>query len=250
MIIVFMKILRSVITYFNVLLFFLILIFFLFPFYLVCKIFLIERYVVRLSFIMMRACIKISLWLAGIKIIVTGSENIPKKSNVIIMGNHIAAMDPLIFIYTFACPFVILAKHSLLRIPFVNIVLIVMGVIFVNRRSIRSAAAAEVKAIKVMREGRSIGIFPEGTRNRGGDTRVFKKGSIKMALKTGTSILPVTLYNTNNFFIKNIIFNSGLSVYIHVHPLIDVLKLSEYEKENLTSIIRDQIVKKLETIKI
>ncbi len=78
---------------------------------------------------MMRACIKISLWLAGIKIIVTGSENIPKKSNVIIMGNHIAAMDPLIFIYTFACPFVILAKHSLLRIPFVNIVLIVMGVI-------------------------------------------------------------------------------------------------------------------------
>lgn len=245
-----MKILRSVITYFNVLLFFLILIFFLFPFYLICKIFSLERYVIRFSFIMMRACIKIGLWLAGIKIIVTGSENIPQKSNIIIMGNHIAAMDPLIFIYTFVNPFVILAKHSLLRVPFVNLILIVMGAIFVNRKSIRSAAIAEAKAIKVMREGRSIGIFPEGTRNRGGDTKVFKKGAIKMALKTGTSILPVTLYNTNNFFIKNIIFNSGVSIYIHVHPLIDVLKLSEYEKDNLTSIIRDQIVKKLETIKI
>ncbi len=92
--------------------------------------------------------------------------------------------------------------------------------------------------------------FLKGLETEGGDTKVFKKGAIKMALKTGTSILPVTLYNTNNFFIKNIIFNSGVSVYIHVHPLIDVLKLSEYEKDNLTSIIRDQIVKKLETIKI
>ncbi|WKC87744.1 lysophospholipid acyltransferase family protein [Borreliella japonica] len=244
-----MKILRSIITYFNVLLFFLIFIFFLFPFYLVFKIFSLERYIIKFSFLMIRACIKVGLWIAGIKIIVTGTENIPQKGNVIIMGNHIAAMDPLIFIYTFVNPFVILAKHSLRRVPFVNLVLIVMGSIFVNRKSIRSAAEAEVKAIKVMREGRSIGIFPEGTRNRGGDTKVFKKGAIKMALKTGTSILPVTLYNTNNFFIKNVIFNSGLSVYIHVHPLIDILKLSEYEKENLASIIRDQIVKKLETIK-
>ncbi|QFI14200.1 1-acyl-sn-glycerol-3-phosphate acyltransferase [Borrelia sp. CA_690] len=246
-----MKILRSLITYVNVLFFFLILIFFLYPFYLVCKIFLLERYVIRFSFVMMRVCIKISLWLAGIKVVVTGSENIPlQKGNVIIMGNHIAAMDPLIFIYTFASPFVILAKHSLLRVPFLNIVLIVMGTIFVNRKRIRSAAAAEVRAIKVMKEGRSIGIFPEGTRNRGGDTKVFKKGAFKMALKTGTSILPVTLCNTNNFFIKNIIFNSGLSVYIHIHPLVDILSLSEYEKDNLASIIRDQIVKKLETIKI
>ncbi|AJA89891.1 acyl-phosphate glycerol 3-phosphate acyltransferase [Borreliella chilensis] len=244
-----MKILRSIMAYFNVLLFLLILIF-LSPFYFLCKIFLLERYCIRLSFIIMRVCIKISLWIAGIKIVITGSENIPKKSNVIIMGNHIAAMDPLIFIYTFVNPFVILAKHSLLRVPFVNLVLIVMGAIFVNRKSIKSAAEAEIKAIKVMREGRSIGIFPEGTRNRGGDTKVFKKGAIKMALKTGTSVLPVTLYNTNNFFIKNIIFNSGLSVYIHVHPLIDILKLSEYEKDNLASIIRDQIVKKLEAIKI
>ncbi len=119
----------------------------------------------------MRACIKIGFWLAGIKIIVTGSENIPQKSNVIIMGNHIAAMDPLIFIYTFVNPFVILAKHSLLRVPFVNLILIVMGAIFVNRKSIRSAAIAEAKAIKVMREGRSIGIFLKGLETEGGILR-------------------------------------------------------------------------------
>ncbi|AHH02988.1 1-acyl-sn-glycerol-3-phosphate acyltransferase [Borrelia nietonii YOR] len=245
-----MKILRSIVTYINF--FFFILIFtVLFPVFLIFKLFKFENHFINFSFILVRFAIKSCLWFAGIKVVITKDNDCSfQKGGVVIMANHIASMDPLFLIYVFAKPFVIVAKRSLLNIPLVNFLLISMGAIFVNRNSIKSSAITQRKATKVIQEGGVIGIFPEGTRNRGKDTKDFKRGSVNLALRTNSPIIPVTLFNTHKVFVKNLILNSGLSIYVHIHSLIDVSNLTNDEKERLHIIVRDKIVKKLEIMKI
>ncbi|AWG42442.1 1-acyl-sn-glycerol-3-phosphate acyltransferase [Candidatus Borreliella tachyglossi] len=244
-----MKVLRSVVAYINVSFFFLIFTI-LFPVFLIFNIFKFESYFIRFSFVLVRFGIKTSLWFAGIKVVVTRDNDVCRKGSVVIVANHVAAMDPLLLVYVFMQPFVVIAKRSLFRIPFVNFVLISLGTIFVNRSSIKSSAIAQRKAMEVIKEGKAIGIFPEGTRNRGGETRNFKVGAMNLALRTNVPIRPVTLLNTHKFFVKHFILNSGLSIYIHVHSLIDVSELKNDEKENLPVIVRDIIVKKLEKMQI
>ncbi|ASQ28874.1 1-acyl-sn-glycerol-3-phosphate acyltransferase [Borrelia miyamotoi] len=245
-----MKILRSIFTY----IIFLLVIFtltVLFPVFLIFKIFKFENYFIKFVFILIRFAIRIGFWFVGIKVIVTKDDDFSSyEGSVVIMANHIASMDLLFLICVFMKPFIIVVKSSLLRIPLVNFLLISMGVIFVNRNSIKSSAIAQKKAIKVIKQGWAIGIFPEGTRNRGGKTRDFKRGSVNLALKTNSPIIPVTLLNTHKFFIKNLILNAGLSIYVHIHSSVDIFSLTNDEKENLHVIVRDKIVKKLEEMKL
>ncbi|WP_024655742.1 lysophospholipid acyltransferase family protein [Borrelia hispanica] len=246
-----MKILRSIITYIS---FFFFVLFFtvLFLISLIFKIFGFENAFIKFIFVLIRFAIKICLCLSGIKVVITKDDDccLNKGGGVVIIANHIASMDPIFLIYVFVRPFVIVAKRSLLSIPLVNFVLLSMGAIFVNRSSIRSSAITQQKATKIIKEGGAIGIFPEGTRNRGGKTKDFKRGSVNLALRTNSPIVPVTLLNTHKVFIKNLILNSGLSVYVHIHSLVDVSNLTDYEKEQLHVIVRDKIVKKLEKMKI
>ncbi|UGQ17641.1 lysophospholipid acyltransferase family protein [Borrelia sp. RT1S] len=247
-----MRVLRNVLTYANALFFFFIFTV-SFPVYLIFRIFKFENYFVKLSFVLMRFGINITLWLSDIKVVVTRDSDdclSSRGGSAVIMGNHVAAMDAIFLIYIFVQPFVVVAKRSLFTIPFLNLMLVCIGAIPVQRNSLASSANAQRMAIKVIKEGRFIGIFPEGTRSRGGEVGKFKRGAMNLALRTNSPIIPVTLLNTHKVFLKNFIFNSGLSVYVHVHSPIDVCSLKNDEKENLHVIVRDKIVKKLEKMKV
>ncbi|UER67259.1 lysophospholipid acyltransferase family protein [Borrelia sp. BU AG58] len=246
-----MKVLRSVLAYVNVLFFFFVFTA-LFPVCLIFRLFRFDSYFLEFGFVLMRVGIGITLWLAGIKVVVTKDNGacLSGKGGAVIMGNHVAATDPIFLIYIFTQPFVVVAKRSLFNVPFLNLVLISVGTIPVNRSSIKSSANAQKMAIDVIKEGRFIGIFPEGTRNRGGEVGKFKRGAMNLALRTNSSIVPVTLLNTHKVFIKNFILNTGLSVYVHVHSPIDVFNLRDDEKENLHVTVRDRIVEKLAKMKV
>ncbi|WP_024654214.1 lysophospholipid acyltransferase family protein [Borrelia persica] len=246
-----MKILRSVITYINF--FFFVLVFtVLFPVFLIFRILGFENSFIKFSFVLIRFAIKSCLWFSGIKVVVTRDDDsfLQEVGGVVIIANHIASMDPIFLIHIFMRSFVIVAKRSLLNIPLLNFLLISMGAIFVNRSSIKSSAIVQKKATNIIQQGGAIGIFPEGTRNRGSETKDFKRGSINLALRTNSPIVPVTLLNTHKIFVKNLILNSGLSVYVHIHSLIYVSNLTDVEKKQLHVIVRDKIVKKLEKMKI
>ena len=223
----------------------------LFPVFLIFKIFRFEVYFIKFVFILIRFAVEIGFRIIGIKVIVTKDDNYCSYDrSVVIMANHIASMDLLFLMLVFKKPFIIVVKSSLLSIPFVNFMLISMGVIFVHRGNIKSSALTQKRAMDAINKGWSIGIFPEGTRNWGGKTKNFKRGSVNLALRTNSPIVPVTLLNTEKFFIKNFILNSGLSVYVHIHFPIYISSLTSYERDNLHVIVRDRIVKKLEDMKI
>ena len=116
-----------------------------------------------------------------------GLENIPKEGAIILAGNHTSILDPLILISATKRSIHFLAKeelwHGLKKIIFNN-----MGLIPVNRK-IKDHNAL-VMAEDYLKDGSVIGIFPEGTTEKGRGLLPFKIGSVKMAQDTNTKIVP------------------------------------------------------------
>lgn len=98
-----------------------------------------------------------------------------------------------------------------------------------------------------MKNGYSIFIMPEGTRNRGDelDLLPFKEGSFKMAEKSGCAIIPVAISNSAAVFEKQIPWVKPAHVIIHYGCPIYPDSLSKEEKKHLGVTVRDNIIETL-----
>ncbi len=135
-------------------------------------------------------------WFCHIPFTLQGWEQMPEdiragRQPVIFMSNHESLMDPPYLIAALPVPAVYLAKQELKYMPFIGWACWAAGVIFIDRgdreRSIRSIHAAALQ----IRGGKSVVIFPEGTRTRTGQLLPFKKGGFALALDAGVPIVPM-----------------------------------------------------------
>jgi len=127
---------------------------------------------------------------------VTGRENIPQGQNLVICGNHSGMMDPAWVLFAMKaskeCP-AIVAKEEVMRIPVIGPILRHVGVFPVKR------GENDVNAVKhglaALKSGKSLLLFPEGTRVKKGKVVEPKSGAVMFAVRTGVPILPVYLEN-------------------------------------------------------
>ncbi|MDK2820244.1 MAG: 1-acyl-sn-glycerol-3-phosphate acyltransferase [Clostridia bacterium] len=129
---------------------------------------------------------------------VQGQENVPLEGPVIIISNHISLLDPVAI--GVALPRVInyMAKEELFHIPILKSIIKGLKAFPVRRgQSDRNALKA---ALKVLHENEVLGLFPEGKRSKDGKLNNFQNGAALLALKTGATIVPVALKNTNKVF--------------------------------------------------
>lgn len=135
-------------------------------------------------------------WFCHIPFTLEGWEQMPEeiregRQPVIFMSNHGSLMDPPVLIAALPVPAVYLAKKELKYMPFIGWACWAAGVIFIDRgdreRSIRSIHDAALQ----IRGGKSVVIFPEGTRSRTGQMLPFKKGGFALALDAGVPIVPM-----------------------------------------------------------
>lgn len=124
-----------------------------------------------------------------------GIENIPKDKGVVLCCNHTSLSD--IILLGVLCPRQIcfMAKKELFEIPVLKHLFSALGGFPVDRRS--SDKGAINRALDICNNGKILGIFPEGTRNRDGAPKKAKAGAAMIALKTGADILPVAIYRSN-----------------------------------------------------
>ena len=71
-----------------------------------------------------------------------------------------------------------------------------MDCVFIDRKNKRAAHGSLQEAIELVKNGRSMVIFPEGTRSKDGQLGVFKGGAMKIAMETGAKVVPGTIYVT------------------------------------------------------
>ena len=138
---------------------------------------------------------------------VIGKENIPKKGSIIIAGNHKHVMDQ--------CGVIISTKrviHYMAKKEYFDgkhaWFFKMMGCIPVNR-SIHDDYA-KTEALNVLKDGKALGIFPEGTRNKTGKFLLpFKFGCVSMAKKTDSYIVPFSVTGDYKFRSKNLVYRIG-----------------------------------------
>lgn len=131
----------------------------------------------------------------GIKLEVHGLEQLDLHRPYIFAANHQSSFD--IFALLAALPKVkFLAKKELFAIPLFGPALARAGSLPVDRSNRQAALKSIDQAAQAVRDGSSIVIFPEGTRNNTGELLPFKKGGFVLAIKSGQPIVPVSLSGT------------------------------------------------------
>lgn len=141
------------------------------------------------------------LFLSGVKVTVIGKENVPDEP-VLYIGNHRSFFD-ILLIYT-QCKNLtgFVAKKSMNKIPSLRKWMGNLYCLFLDRENMKEGLKTILTAIDYVKQGISICIFPEGTRNKGEELTLlpFHEGSFKIATKTGCPIVPVTMNNTAEIF--------------------------------------------------
>lgn len=181
----------------------------------------------------------------GYKAEVIGLENIPKDQAVLFVSNHQSNFDILLLIAHITVPFGFVAKVELKKNPIINIWGPLFRCVFIERDNPRKSILAIEESINNIKGGYSQFIFPEGTRSRKRDMGSFKHGSLKIATKTNSPIVPITVNNTYKLFEENNRIRSANVKFI-VHKPIYTKDLDETEKKGLTEYVENIIRSGLE----
>ena len=131
---------------------------------------------------------------------VTGKENIPTDGALIICANHHSVFDILLLLTVFKRRIIFMAKQELFKIPVMSFFLKRLNAISVDRGGMPISAVRG--ALKALKNGEQLGIFPEGTRYNTGDGSDARGGVAMFAYKCKAPIVPIHLvYKRNvNFF--------------------------------------------------
>ena len=151
-----------------------------------------------------RSVFKVLLKLAGVTVTVKGAENIPEDTAVLYVGNHRSYFDILAGYTTVPTLLGFVAKKEMEKIPLLRTWMVNVNCLFLDRKNIKEGLKMILQGIEKVKNGVSIWIFPEGTRNRDREDTTtllpFKDGSFKIAQKTGCPIIPMALTGTADIF--------------------------------------------------
>ena len=133
---------------------------------------------------------------------IIGKKNIPKEGALVFCGNHRTYLDPPLIVVTASRKMRFIAKEELRQNLLFRFLVFAYDGIYVKRDSKDIGPMKE--ALKTLKDGGCIGIFPEGTRNgmeknEGGK---LKNGASYMSLKTNAKIIPIGIKGNLNLFIK------------------------------------------------
>lgn len=189
---------------------------------------------------------KCMLWIAGTKQIVIGEENVPKGQPVLYIPNHKSYFDILLIYSRVPGLTGFIAKDSMKKFYLLRDWMKKLYCLFLNRENPREGLKTILQGIEYVKQGVSICIFPEGTRNRGKEMMTFKEGSLKIAEKTGCLIVPVALTNTAEIFENHAPWMRPCKVVIEYGTPIDPKALSKEEQKHLGAYCREKIQEMLD----
>ena len=143
---------------------------------------------------------------------VYGIENIPKEGSLIFAGNHKHAVDPTVVMSSTDRIVHYMAKEELFK-GLHGKLFEKIGLIKIYRN--KSNPYAVLQAEKILNNGGTIGIFPEGTRNRTEQELLkFRHGAVVIAKKTNSNIVPFAIKGQYKLFRKGLVLEFGKPINV------------------------------------
>lgn len=158
-----------------------------------------------------------------------GGENIPQKSNFIVVANHTSFLDAVAITAAIPKKIYWLASWKLYGIPWLKWIMSISKTMPTGNASERAAG--------LLIKNLNVGLFPEGTRSHDGNLKEFRRGAALLALKTGRPILPCAIFGAYEALprqaklpkFKRISIKIGKPVYLlkEFTDIIDDVRLQE-----------------------
>jgi 1-acyl-sn-glycerol-3-phosphate acyltransferase len=124
---------------------------------------------------------------------VIGAEKVPRTGGLLVVANHISNLDPPLLGVAVPRPISYMAKKELFAMPILKQLLPHLNAFPVDRQA--GGTAALRASLRMLKEGRCVGIFPEGGRNVTG-TNEEKAGAAFLAAASGVPIVPAAIVGT------------------------------------------------------
>lgn len=174
-------------------------------------------------------------YLTGSSLTIKGIENIPEDQHVLFVSNHQSHMDSAIIHGFIKLPKGFIADKEAQNIPILRTWMKYMKCIFVDRTDKHRNIRGMEESLKTLKGYHSLVIYPEGKLDEGKDLKEFKKGFIKLAVKAGVPIVPVTIADSCRVMNRK---GSRISS-AHVKCIVsEPISLSELIKEDENKMIR------------
>ena len=161
--------------------------------------------------------------LLDVELVASGADNVPSRA-VIYMSNHQSHLDiPILYATLPSRTIRMLGKAELFRIPLWGRGLRAAEFIEVDRSNHARAVKSIEQAARLVREGVSIYLAPEGTRSIDGRIGKLKKGGFHLAIGTGAPIVPVAIRGTIDILPRGgRVMRSGQRVTVQIGRPIEV----------------------------
>lgn len=193
------------------------------------------------------------LWLAaaGSTIEIDGQELVDRSRSHIVVANHLSVLDIMACFIAVPLPIRFLAKKELFSIPVLASAMRAIGIVEVDRGA-RSAIHEQVnrQAQQLVASGRSVIIYPEGTRSRDGELRPFKKGAFTMAIAGAIPVLPVTIAGTFEAWPASRLWIRGGPIKVVIDPPVETAGLSREDTSRLVEQVHQAIEKRYHELRL
>lgn len=183
--------------------------------------------------------------IVGVKVKYSGLEKLPKDQKFLIVANHRGIFDAVLLCYTFRNEkFVAVSKPENFTLPIAGPWIKGMGHLAIDRENNRNALKTILKCIKYIEEDKySIGICPEGTRNKNDGLLPFKSGCFKIASKAKCPLVICTITNADKVF-KNFPFKKTIMEF-NIVDVIEYEELKDLSTHELALLARRKMVENL-----
>jgi 1-acyl-sn-glycerol-3-phosphate acyltransferase len=179
---------------------------------------------------------KLILGTTGVRVHACGAERVRQDASYVFASNHQSIYDIPIVFATIQRDLRIVAKASLGRFPFLGWHLRLAGHVLVDRD--RPGAGVVKRMRRLVADGASVIVFPEGTRSVDGNVGRFKGGIFLMAIETQLPIVPVTIEGSRHVMKKGRLMVCPGEVTLTVHDPIPTDGLTREDARTLAERVR------------
>jgi 1-acyl-sn-glycerol-3-phosphate acyltransferase len=178
----------------------------------------------------------------GVEVQVHGAESVDTTQSYVVMSNHLSYAD--IVALFLALPIIpgFMAKSELTKIPFLSQALRSGGHVVIERQQHASAMQTIEQAAAQVRDGKTVLVFPEGTRGDSDTIGDFKKGGFHLAKSAGVPILPVGLRGTRHVFSRSSLLIRPGVIEVHIGNAIPKEDVADTDAGAMSQRVRSKVM--------
>ncbi len=189
---------------------------------------------------------RVWVFASGVRMEVSGLENIEGATPYIVVANHRSNIDIMVLTAALPIPIRFLSKIEVFKFPLLGSAMRDAGMIPLDREMGRRELAFIIRSTRTLvADGKSLVVFPEGTRSITGEMLPFKTGAIHIAARTGCPILPVAVQGTGAIWPPESALIRGGPVRVEVMPPVTLTKQASRQSRATIAEIRRSLMEAL-----